>query len=70
MNSVDIQIPTLLSAMVARFDARDLDGAERCFREAKARGVTDEQLGEAWRQSKVLELNLSNEDLARFDLVF
>lgn len=41
---------TLLSAMVARYRAGDVSGAERCYQEAVRRGVTQAQLDWAWAQ--------------------
>lgn len=45
---------TTLSAMVARFDSGDTEGAERCYREAIRLGATQTQIDAAWAQSKVV----------------
>lgn len=44
---------TTLSAMVARFDAGDIDGSERCYRLALSLGATQAQIDAAWAKSKV-----------------
>ena len=45
---------TLLSAMVARFDAGDREGSRRCVAELEKRGVGADKIAAAWDYSKTI----------------